>query len=156
MRTLHGMNVHGFPNAFVVGPTQAANLISNIPHNLVEAGETIATIVAHAESIEAAEVEVTREAEDTWVALLEAGGRTFGGDPTCTPGYYNNEGPRDQPLAAAQHAGIPRWPSRVFRVHQNVAHNWRLRGPHLLVTERFLSSGFVVIDVDAACHHPSP
>ncbi|MDG1696977.1 MAG: NAD(P)/FAD-dependent oxidoreductase, partial [Ilumatobacter sp.] len=83
MRTLHGMNVHGFPNAFVVGPTQAANLISNIPHNLVEAGETIAAIVAHAESIEAAEVEVTREAEDTWVALLEAGGRTFGGDPTC-------------------------------------------------------------------------
>ena len=46
MQTLHGMHVHGFPNLFVVSPTQAANLISNVPHNLVEAGETIAAIIA--------------------------------------------------------------------------------------------------------------
>ena len=124
MRTLHGMNVHGFPNAFVVGPTQAANLISNIPHNLVEAGETIATIVAHAESIEAAEVEVTREAEDTWVALLEAGGRTFGGDPTCTPGYYNNEGREISPSQLRNTLGYPAGPVAYFEYIEK----WRTTG----------------------------
>ena len=34
MRTKHGIHVHGFPNAFLVQPTQGANLISNVPHNL--------------------------------------------------------------------------------------------------------------------------
>ena len=124
MRTLHGMNVHGFPNAFVVGPTQAANLISNIPHNLVEAGETIATIVAYAESIEAAEVEVTREAEDAWVALLEAGGRTFGGDPTCTPGYYNNEGREISPSQLRNTLGYPAGPVAYFEYIEK----WRTTG----------------------------
>ncbi|WP_394933877.1 flavin-containing monooxygenase [uncultured Ilumatobacter sp.] len=124
MRTLHGMNVHGFPNAFVVGPTQAANLISNIPHNLVEAGETIATIVAHAESIEAATVEVTREAEDAWVALLEAGGRTFGGDPTCTPGYYNNEGREISPSQLRNTLGYPAGPVAYFEYIEK----WRTTG----------------------------
>jgi cation diffusion facilitator CzcD-associated flavoprotein CzcO len=92
MRSLHGIHSHGFPNMFVVGPTQGANLISNVPHNLVEAGQTIATIVAHAESIGAHIVEVTIEAEVAWLQLLETGGRRFGNQPDCTPGYYNNEG----------------------------------------------------------------
>ncbi|MBK6508400.1 MAG: hypothetical protein IPG06_02395 [Haliea sp.] len=38
MHTLHGMHVHGFPNLFILGRTQGANLISNITHNLAEAG----------------------------------------------------------------------------------------------------------------------
>ena len=42
MRTKHGIHVHGFPNAFFVQPTQGANLISNVPHNLTEAARTIA------------------------------------------------------------------------------------------------------------------
>ena len=37
MRSKHGMHIHGFPNLFLVQPTQAANLISNVPHNLTEA-----------------------------------------------------------------------------------------------------------------------
>ncbi len=92
MQSLHGMHVHSFPNAFIVGFSQAANLISNIPHNLTEAGTTIAAILAHALTVGADEVETTAAAERDWVAKLEAGGRTFGGDPTCTPGYYNFEG----------------------------------------------------------------
>ncbi|NNF12274.1 MAG: NAD(P)/FAD-dependent oxidoreductase, partial [Gemmatimonadetes bacterium] len=45
MRTMQGTYVHGFPNAFLVQPFQGGNLISNIPHNLVEAARTIAMIV---------------------------------------------------------------------------------------------------------------
>ncbi|WP_049563758.1 flavin-containing monooxygenase [Nonomuraea sp. SBT364] len=92
MRTLHGIHVHGFPNAFIVQPTQGANLISNIPHNLTEAGRTIATIVKHALDRGYAQVEVTGEAEDAWVELLLSGAGSLLGSPDCTPGYYNNEG----------------------------------------------------------------
>ena len=48
MRTKHGIHVHGFPNAFIVQPTQGANLISNVPHNLTESGKTIAMVIRHA------------------------------------------------------------------------------------------------------------
>ena len=92
MRSLHGMHVHGFPNLFVIGFAQAANLISNVPHNLIEAGETMAAVVRHAIDIDAEEVEVTDQAEADWIALLQGGERRIGNDPNCTPGYYNNEG----------------------------------------------------------------
>jgi cyclohexanone monooxygenase len=92
MRTLHGTHVHGFPNAFIVQPTQGANLISNIPHNLTEAGKTIALMVRHALDHGHREIEVTKEAEDAWLELLASGPGSALGSPDCTPGYYNNEG----------------------------------------------------------------
>ena len=92
MQTLHGIHVHGFPNLFIVGPNQGANLISNITHNLTEAGTTIAAIVAHALDIGAGQVEVTESAEQAWVELLAGSPKSFLGNPDCTPGYYNNEG----------------------------------------------------------------
>ena len=99
MRTKHGIHVHGFPNAFIVQPTQGANLISNIPHNLTESGRTIAVVVKHALDNAIAEVEVTREAEDAWVELLETGAGGMLGSADCTPGYYNNEGQAPGPGA---------------------------------------------------------
>jgi hypothetical protein len=109
MRTLHGMHVHGFPNLFVVGITQAANLISNITHNLSEAGATIAAVIGHAVDTGAQEVEVTAEAEAAWVAQLDTSTGLFG-NLDCTPGYYNNEGQpfseRDR-LNGARYAGGP-------------------------------------------------
>jgi cation diffusion facilitator CzcD-associated flavoprotein CzcO len=91
MRTMHGIHVHGFPNLFIVGPNQGANLISNIPHNLTEAGITIAAVVSRAQETGAREVEVDQAAEQAWVDELDRG-QTFLSDPDCTPGYYNNEG----------------------------------------------------------------
>jgi cyclohexanone monooxygenase len=96
MRTKHGTHVHGFPNMFIVQPTQGANLISNVPHNLTEAGKTIALTIKHAVENGYNEIEVTKEAEDAWIELLLSGpGRMLGANSECTPGYYNNEG---QPL----------------------------------------------------------
>ena len=99
MRTKHGIHVHGFPNAFFVQPTQGANLISNVPHNLTEAARTIALMIKHARDNGFGEIEVTKAAEDRWVELLLTGvGRMIGG-PDCTPGYYNNEGHEPGPAA---------------------------------------------------------
>ena len=93
MLTLHGMHVRGFPNLFIVGLAQGANLISNITHNLTEAATTIAAVVTHAIDAGTEVVEVTEEAERDWIALLEsAPDSQIFGDPDCTPGYYNNEG----------------------------------------------------------------
>ena len=107
MRSLHGIHVHGFPNVFVVGPTHGANLISNVPHNLIEAATTISAVVSHAESIDAATVEVSADVEQAWLDRLESGGRRFGNQPDCTPGYYNNEGLDAGPRGLRNSLGFP-------------------------------------------------
>ncbi len=114
MRSLHGIHVHGFPNLFVVSPTQGANLVSNVPHNLVEAGQTIAMTIAHANAIGANEINVTAEAENAWVQRLEAGGRRFGNRPDCTPGYYNNEGGEPSRHGLLNGLGYPEGPVAYF------------------------------------------
>jgi cation diffusion facilitator CzcD-associated flavoprotein CzcO len=114
MRSLHGIHVEGFPNLFIVGPNQGANLISNITHNLVEAGTTIAAVVAHALELGTERVEVTPAAEAAWMQLLEGSPQGFLGNPDCTPGYYNNEG---KPMGRRERlamTGYPEGPAAYF------------------------------------------
>ncbi len=106
MRTKHGIHMHGFPNAFIVQPTQGANLISNVPHNIADSGLTIAAVLAHAEKTGASRIEVTEEAEKAWYDLLATGAGRMLGSQECTPGYYNNEG-QDPGSAAAMNVGYP-------------------------------------------------
>ena len=110
MRTLHGNQVHGFPNAFIVQPSQAANLISNVPHNIVDHANTISAIVSHTEKNGFSEVEPTDTAQDAWVDLVLSGSGMMIGSPDCTPGYYNNEGKGLTELNkyAVGHPGGPR------------------------------------------------
>ncbi len=124
MKTMHGVHVHGFPNLFIVQPTQGANLISNVPHNLVESGRTIGKIIAHAQAHDCAEVEVTKQAEDAWIELLlSAPKRSLIGSPDCTPGYYNNEG-QDPGPAGKLRTGYPAGALAYFRYLQK----WRDSG----------------------------
>ena len=113
MRSLHGVHVHGFPNAFLVQASQAANLISNYPHNLSEAAKTIALTVKHARETGAREVEPTKEAEEAWVNLILSGPGMMLGSLDCTPGYYNNEG-QDRGPAAKSYVGHPNGPMAFF------------------------------------------
>ncbi len=92
MRTLHGLHIQGFPNAFMVQPTQAANFIANVPHNIVDHAETIAAVVAEAQRRSAETVEPAAEAEQAWLDFLLTGPGQRLGSTECTPGYYNNEG----------------------------------------------------------------
>ncbi|MDO8362460.1 MAG: NAD(P)/FAD-dependent oxidoreductase [Actinomycetota bacterium] len=124
MRSLHGMNVHGFPNLFIVGPSQGANLISNITQNLTEAGSTIAAIVGHALAVGADQVEATAAAERGWIELLETNPRSFGGNPDCTPGYYNNEG---GPIGRKERLGASGYPDGPVAYFDYIA-RWRSTG----------------------------
>jgi cation diffusion facilitator CzcD-associated flavoprotein CzcO len=107
MQSLHGIHVSEFPNLFIVGPTQGANLISNITHNLVEAAATISKVIAHAREVGAHEVEVTQQAESEWVALIDTHPGTIFGDTECTPGYYNAEGREQTQRDRRNSSGYP-------------------------------------------------
>ena len=111
MRTLHGIHVRGFPNLLFVQPTQGANLISNVPHNIVDSARTIALTVRHALDLGFRTVEPSQQAEDAWVKLLLSGPGSMIGGPDCTPGYYNNEG---QDTGAFLGRGYPYGPSAYF------------------------------------------
>jgi len=123
MRTKHGINVHGFPNAFWVQPTQGANLISNIPHNIVESGMTIAMMVKHALDGGYQTVEVSEEAENAWLELLSQSAGMMLGSPDCTPGYYNNEG-QAIPESAKLNVGYPAGATAYFKYIKD----WREKG----------------------------
>jgi cation diffusion facilitator CzcD-associated flavoprotein CzcO len=111
MRTLHGIHVSGFPNLLIVQPTQGANLISNVPHNITDSARTIAVVVRHARNGGFAVVEPSRAAEDAWVELLLTGPGSMIGGADCTPGYYNNEG---HDTGAFLGRGYPYGPSAYF------------------------------------------
>ena len=122
MRSMHGIHVHGFPNLFLVQAFQGANLISNIPHNLYDAARTIACVLKHASETDAARVEVTAEAEEAWVLELLSGQSILQG-LDCTPGYYNNEGHREDPRIRF-FVGYPLGPTAFFRFIED----WRTSG----------------------------
>ena len=105
MRSLHGLNVHNFPNAFRVQPAQGANFIANVPHNIVESAKTIAMMVKHTLDGGYQTIEASLEAENAWLELL-SGSTQILGDQSCTPGYYNNEG-QPLPEEAASYVGHP-------------------------------------------------
>lgn len=123
MRTKHGLHIHGFPNAFMVQPTQAANFIANVPHNIVDHAKTIAGIVKHTEASDHDEVEVTQEAEQAWIDFLLTGTGMMFGNTECTPGYYNNEG---KGLTDKDKYGVghPQGPLAYF----NYIKDWRKSG----------------------------
>jgi cyclohexanone monooxygenase len=113
MRTLHGAHAHGFPNAFIVQPAQGANLVSNVPHNIVDTARTIAATVKHAVDNGFREIEASKVAEDAWIELLLSGPGSNLGGHDCTPGYYNNEG-QDDGRRDGLGVGYPDGPAAYF------------------------------------------
>ncbi|NTB87722.1 flavin-containing monooxygenase [Agrobacterium tumefaciens] len=104
-RTMHGIHVAGFPNMFLVEPTQGASLFSNITHNICSSADAIAAVVKFARETNARCVEVAADAENQWVNLILSSNRVLG-SPECTPGRYNYEG-QDVGEASRLDAGYP-------------------------------------------------
>ena len=110
MRSMHGVHVHGFPNAFHVQLWHGGNVIANVPHNLTDAAKTIAAVLSHMAAEGFDVVEVTRAAEDAWMELLRPNPVMTSFLAGCTPGYYNNEGHLGEqqfPLGGGYHQGAP-------------------------------------------------
>ena len=122
MRTMHGIHVHGFPNAFIIQLGQGANFLPNVPHNLIDSARTVTAIVSHMRERGFEQVEVTREAEDTWMERLVPNPLMTSFLSDCTPGYYNNEG--QDPGVHGRSAGYPQGPAAYFRYIDQ----WRTSG----------------------------
>lgn len=98
LRTLHGLQVHGFPNCFILGFTQTAFTFL-VPHSLNLQAKHASYIMEETVARGARIVEATVDAEDAWVEEMRGKakiGRSF--YASCTPGYYNNEGKIDDPF----------------------------------------------------------
>ena len=135
MRSKHGIHVHGFPNAFFVQPTQGANLISNVPHNLTEAGRTIAVDrpARAGRRRQAGRGHARRPRTPGSSCCSPASGRMMGA-PDCTPGYYNNEG---QPRADAPSttSATPPAPTAYFKYIDDWRIERQVRGPGVPLTK---------------------
>ena len=138
MRTKHGIHVHGFPNLFIVQPTQGANLISNVPAQPHRVGPDDRRRSSSTRSTTGyAEVEVTKEAEDAWIDLLLLRARPgMIGSPDCTPGYYNNEGQDRGPGARASSSATRTGAMAYFQYIDEWRIDGRLRGPRVPVADR--------------------
>lgn len=90
--TFHGLSVHGFPNWFFLGGSQAA-VSANFTSVLQGQANHVAYIVHETLARGAVSVQPTLEAETEWVRtirdLATPLAKAF---LACTPGYFNNEG----------------------------------------------------------------
>ena len=97
LRTLHGLQTHGFPNCFFLGFTQSAITV-NVPQSLNEQARHITYILDQVKARGASTTEATAAGEAGWLAEMESKakmGESFRSE--CTPGYYNNEGKSGNP-----------------------------------------------------------
>jgi len=92
VRSLHGLLVHGFPNLFVESIAQSGFTV-NFPYLLDIQATHVAWIISQALEQDVIELEVTAEAEQSWVDIvLSRSAATVERAKSCTPGYYNREG----------------------------------------------------------------
>ncbi len=105
-RTLHGFTSNGFPNLIQLGSLHNASSV-NFTHVLDEQAVHAAALVAAAEAQDSL-IEPSREAEDSWLAVMAEDApdhEWFHAE--CTPGYYNREGMGRPNSAHAYPRGAP-------------------------------------------------
>ena len=123
LRTVHGLQTEGFPNAFFMGFNQGAVTV-NIPQTLNEQAVQIAYMLGQVRARGGSQIEATPEGEQAWVdEMIDKArlGAKFRSE--CTPGYYNNEGVAENPngfFSANYGAG----PVRFFEILSD----WREQG----------------------------
>jgi cation diffusion facilitator CzcD-associated flavoprotein CzcO len=122
MRSLHGVHVRHFPNAFFVQLGQGGNFIANVPHNLTDAASTVTAVIGHMAASGYAKVEASQLAQDAWQELLAPNPVMSSFLADCTPGYYNNEGRGPSPHSVL--TGYSRGAPAYFRYIEQ----WRSSG----------------------------
>jgi cyclohexanone monooxygenase len=92
LKTFHGFSSHGFPNCFILGPSQngfSVNLTAVLDDQAQHIGYIIKEVINRGFRLS----QPTQEAEEAWVAEIKRlAVMTTDFLSNCTPGYYNNEG----------------------------------------------------------------
>ncbi|MFF8640640.1 neopentalenolactone/pentalenolactone D synthase [Streptomyces sp. NPDC015345] len=105
-RTLHGLQVNGFPNCFIMSKAQSG-LHVNVPYMLNEQSKHLAYIVRSVTGRGHGVVEASATAEQEWVdTILKLANRNLDFAEACTPGLFNNEGrPEDVKILNSSYGG---------------------------------------------------
>ena len=91
-RTLHGLQTHGFPNFFVIGPAQSGVAV-NYCHSVDEQSAHLAYVIGACVERGIGAIQPTQAAEEGWIeAILASAGARRSFLASCTPGYLNYEG----------------------------------------------------------------
>jgi cyclohexanone monooxygenase len=92
LKTFHGFSSHGFPNCFILGPSQngfSVNLTAVLDDQAQHIGYIIKEVINRGFGFS----QPTQGAEEAWVAEIKRlAVMTTDFLSNCTPGYYNNEG----------------------------------------------------------------
>jgi len=126
MKSLHGINMHGFPNLFILGLAQGGSLVANVTHNFTESASAIAAMVGKCIDNGSETLEPTAEAEQKWVDQLQVQDRGFLAN--CTPGYYNNEGSPTSDRDLFSTARYPEGPVAFFEHLHEWVNNGQFEG----------------------------
>jgi len=89
--TLFGYQVRGFPNLVIQAGPQGP-ITTNITQSLGEGAQHFVHLVRQAHERHIRTLEPTEAAEREWVDRFNSPKFASRADPTCTPGYYNNNG----------------------------------------------------------------
>jgi cation diffusion facilitator CzcD-associated flavoprotein CzcO len=123
LRTVHGLQTEGFPNAFFMGFNQGAVTV-NIPQTLNEQAVQIAYMLDQVRARGGSQIEATPEGDQAWVdEMIDKARHGAKFRAECTLGYHNNESVADNPngfFSANYGAG----PVRFFEILSD----WREQG----------------------------
>ena len=92
LQTFHGFSSHGFPNCFILGPSQNGFSV-NLTAVLDDQAQHIGYIIKEVMNRGFRYSQPSKKAEEEWVAEIKRlAVMTTDFLSNCTPGYYNNEG----------------------------------------------------------------
>ncbi len=111
VRTVHGIQTHGFPDMFVVGGLRQTAVTVNNTYAFTYQARHIAESIAQLRADGVVRFEVSEAAVQQWCDTMdEKVGLVFNADAVqaCTPGYFNNEGDFDATTMSFDN-GRPIW-----------------------------------------------
>lgn len=111
VHSLHGIQLSGFPNLFIVGGLHHAGVSINIPLVFGDQARHVADLIRQFRERDAARVEVRPEAERQWAEIIaQKSMYSVDAARSCTPGAYNNENtfePGEPSVFATAYGGGP-------------------------------------------------
>ncbi|MGE2692497.1 flavin-containing monooxygenase [Mycolicibacterium pulveris] len=111
VRTVHGIQTHGFPNMYIVGGLRQTAVTVNNTYAFNYQARHVASYIAALREQDVAKIDITESAVQEWCDVMdEKVGLVFNAEAVqaCTPGYFNNEGDFDAATGNFEH-GRPIW-----------------------------------------------
>ncbi|MDQ2636465.1 MAG: NAD(P)/FAD-dependent oxidoreductase [Actinomycetota bacterium] len=111
VRSVHGIQTHGFPNMYIVGGLRQTAVTVNNTYAFTYQARHIAKTIKQLYDDGVVKIDITESAVQEWCDVMdEKVGQVFNAEAVqaCTPGYFNNEGDFDASTGDFEH-GRPIW-----------------------------------------------